>query len=519
MSSFTTQVIIDNITTATTTDDIILETTNIFKNKIKDINKLKKGGIIITPSHKDHITDITDIKNYPTETYGHNLYVHTTNNDNTRQPWLCINRLPYVQDNDEQQLNEIRDALNNITGEVGMKIEIIGLHRKYKGPLPTSLLLYKTTTRPAQDYLLNNTIDYKQNKLRTRLYINKTQIQCTNCNRLGHTKTNCTNEYKCVRCGESCPLNNCQNKNKRCTNCNGPHTATSRQCDKIRQHINKRYQQNTTLTYAQVLNKQQHTLDITQQQQQHKLDITQQQQNTKLDELHNSLQTAHKTILELQQIQTKKQEQITELRNEIKNTEAPNINITSQQNEINVIKHMLNNTTYKGNINETEINTYAAAVTDIIDNIDALNNKVTELQETQQIQQTVIKKYNNMRIIADRRTEQIKNYAEHLMTEVSDKSQNFLTNITAKLNEHIKHIEDFTYNVNPDILTQIHIYTKHLRHNNVDKISAKIMEITRKLSETTGPDTINEHYNYNIELSDNFIFDYEDLDETETDET
>ena len=253
MSSFITQVIIDNITT---TDDIILETTNIFKNKIKDINKLKKGGIIITQSHKDHITDITDIKNYPTETYGHNLYVHTTNNDNTRQPWLCINRLPYVQDNDEQQLNEMRDALNNITDEVGRKIEIIGLHRKYKGPLPTSLLLYKTTTRPAQDYLLNNTIDYKQNKLRTRLYINKTQIQCTNCNRLGHTKTNCTNEYKCVRCGESCPLNNCQNKNKRCTNCNGPHTATSRQCDKIRQHINKRYQQNTTLIYAQVLNKQ-----------------------------------------------------------------------------------------------------------------------------------------------------------------------------------------------------------------------------------------------------------------------
>ena len=146
-------------------------------------------------------------------------------------------------------------------------------------------------------------------------------------------------------------------------------------------------------------------------------------------------------------------------------------------------------------------------------------NTVTELQETQQIQQTVIKKYNNMRIIADRRTEQIKNYAEHLMTEVSDKSQIFLTNITAKLNAHIKHIVNFTYNVNPNILTQIHIYTKHLRHNNLDKISAKISDITYDLSETTRPDTLNEHYNYNIELSDNFTFDYEDLDETETDKT
>ena len=124
-----------------------------------------------------------------------------------------------------------------------------------------------------------------------------------------------------------------------------------------------------------------------------------------------------------------------------------------------------------------------------------------------------------MRIIADRRTEQLKNYAEHLMTEVSDKSQNFLTNITAKLNAHIQHVVDFPYHVTPDILTQVHMYTKHLRDNNLDKIAAKISDITYKLSETTGPDKLNEHYNYNIELSDNFTFDYEDLDETETDET
>ena len=242
------------------------------------------------------------MKNYPTETYGRNLYVHTTNNDNTRQAWLCINRLPYLQDNDEQQLNEIRDVLNNITDEFGRKIDIIGLHRKYKGPLPTTLLLYKTTIIPAQDYLLNNTIDYKQNKLRTRLYINKTQIQCTNCNRLGHTKTNCTNEYKCVRCEESCPLNNCQNKNKRCTNCNGPHTATSRQCDKIRQHMNRRQQQNTTQTYAQALNKRQHELELTIQQQ-------------------------ADTITELQSSVTELRQTITNL----KTTEATNVKIRNTQ--------------------------------------------------------------------------------------------------------------------------------------------------------------------------------------------
>ena len=159
---------------------------------------------------------------------------------------MCINRLPYVQDNDEQQLNEIRDILNNITDEVGRKIEIIGLHRKYKGPLPTSLLLYKTTTIPAQDYLLNNTIDYKQNKLRTRLYINKTQIQCTNCNRLGPTKTTVPTNTNVCDVGKVVPSIIVTIKIKDVQTATG-HTQQHRD-NATKSDKNKRYQQNTTLT-------------------------------------------------------------------------------------------------------------------------------------------------------------------------------------------------------------------------------------------------------------------------------
>ena len=106
----------------------------------------------------------------------------------------------------------------------------------------------------------------------------------------------------------NCPLNNCNNKTKKCTNCNGSHTSTAKQCDKLKQHINRRYQQNTRHTYAQVLNRQQPKLDITQQQQkqqqqQQQLDATQQQQHdhiTKLTELHETLRN---TISQIKQTQ------------------------------------------------------------------------------------------------------------------------------------------------------------------------------------------------------------------------
>ena len=88
------------------------------------------------------------------------------------------------------------------------------------------------------------------------------------------------------------------------------------------------------------------------------------------------------------------------------------------------------------------------------------------------------------------------------MIDVSQQTEEYLKAITDKLNEHIKHIEDFTYRINPEILIQIHIYTKHLRHNNVDKISTKIMEITLKLTETTAPDTLKAQYYYNIPKED-----------------
>ena len=181
---------------------------------------------------------------------------------------------------------------------------------------------------------------------------------------LGHSKYARTNNNICVRCGKDCPTNKCNSNYKKCINCDGPHSSNQTNCDKLRQHIYKRYQQNTTLTYAQVLNKQEH-----------KLDIIQQQQNTQLTEIQTTLTT-------LQQL---------------------------------------------------------------------------ELQNTQRLQQSQIEILNNIRPRTEERIERVKN---NITTHnyINKHTAQYLTDITNKLNEHIKHIEDFTYRVSPEILTQIHIH-------------------------------------------------------------
>ena len=101
----------------------------------------------------------------------------------------------------------------------------------------------------------------------------------------------------------------------------------------------RRFHRNTATTYAQALTTQQYKLNQTQLEQHDKI--------TKLSELHTSLQTAHKTIQELKQTPTQQQEQITKLRNELQDTKALNISITSQQNETHEIKQQITTPTHQ----------------------------------------------------------------------------------------------------------------------------------------------------------------------------
>lgn len=59
--------------------------------------------------------------------------------------------------------------------------------------------------------------------------------QCQNCQEFGHTKTYCQLTSVCVACGgkhitKNCPLDKADSNTKKCSNCNGNHTANYRGC-------------------------------------------------------------------------------------------------------------------------------------------------------------------------------------------------------------------------------------------------------------------------------------------------
>jgi hypothetical protein len=80
----------------------------------------------------------------------------------------------------------------------------------------------------------------KWEKLKT---LNKKISQCHNCQRFGHTSSNCGHAYRCVKCTNSHKPTECQrttrDENVKCVNCNGDHSANSKVCKFYIDYIKK----------------------------------------------------------------------------------------------------------------------------------------------------------------------------------------------------------------------------------------------------------------------------------------
>ena len=282
------QVIVDNIITTKTDEQIIQNTKNIFKDKIKNIRILKLGGMLITPSDHAATNSLLKANNYPTATYGPDLYIHLTTDKTDTRPWLCVNQVEYNKDNEHTTLQDIKQIIQNIkTPHNDKQTTIEGLHRKQKGPLTTTLLLFKTTDDITQNHLTNTKIQYNNKILTIRVYIDKRTIQCSKCQQLGHLQRQCHNKPACVRCAGTCPQNNCKSGDRRnCVNCNGHHASTSKQCPELKKHIKHLFDNKKTQSYAQILGQQQTELHKEQQNHTNQINTitTQQINNNKLNE-------------------------------------------------------------------------------------------------------------------------------------------------------------------------------------------------------------------------------------------
>ena len=72
------------------------------------------------------------------------------------------------------------------------------------------------------------------------------------CNRFGHTSTNCTGKERCSKCGGDHKIENCQITIAKCVNCNGNHSAASKECPRYQKEVQVlKIQTDEKLTYAE----------------------------------------------------------------------------------------------------------------------------------------------------------------------------------------------------------------------------------------------------------------------------
>lgn len=62
-------------------------------------------------------------------------------------------------------------------------------------------------------------------------------MQCFNCQKMGHVKGVCRNSAICPRCAEPHPEDKCSATTLKCPNCQGAHSASSKDCPQIKKEI------------------------------------------------------------------------------------------------------------------------------------------------------------------------------------------------------------------------------------------------------------------------------------------
>ena len=77
-------------------------------------------------------------------------------------------------------------------------------------------------------------------------------LRCFKCNRFGHVTANCRGKERCSKCGGEHKIENCQTSTVKCVNCNGNHTASSKECPRYQREVQVlKIKSDKNLTYAE----------------------------------------------------------------------------------------------------------------------------------------------------------------------------------------------------------------------------------------------------------------------------
>jgi len=132
--------------------------------------------------------------------------------------------------------NEIKEALETQGFNIKM---VLNIKNRKGSPTPLFRVELEPDTKKLKSnephkiyslqYLLHRKISVEAPNKR------KSPLQCSNCQEFGHSKTYCTLRTVCVACGDFHPTKDCpKDRNdpsaKKCSNCEGNHTANYRGC-------------------------------------------------------------------------------------------------------------------------------------------------------------------------------------------------------------------------------------------------------------------------------------------------
>ena len=392
-------VIIDNIKSTKTHNEIINNLNETFNQITFTTKKLNKGGIVITPSEQHQINSFLKIDKYNPEFFGNKLDIHLAGADRDLRPWMCINKIAL-----DTNLDEIQHQLESF--KTTHNIEITALHRKQKGPYDTTLILFKTTDHIAEDTLLNEHIIINNTKCKIRKYINAGQIRCTKCQKIGHLKHSCKNTKTCVMCaGDKCPVGTCKNTYRKCVNCSLDHSSAFKNCPAIKSHKKESFNIKRHKSFEEHITVKHNNLTT-----------TQTQYNEDLNKIKDNQ-------VKLNDILTSLREQIDTLNDIIKNLQINHTNeitkLTTQLNEQTQL-----NVELKDNINtqNTLINDITKRLdTHIVDSTDNFKNLTTNLTTQNEL---TIDLQNEIDLENDTFKKLIKNIEKYLTKTITDVVEN-----------------------------------------------------------------------------------------------
>lgn len=185
-------------------------------------------------NHSVHTTDIETHTNIQKALKANGVEFYTFSTNNKRNKLLVLKGL-----NSAYTTEEVHEELTHLLSKEN--INIVKVDKLLPSNHTNNHLLVQL--QPESDTRIVTRIkSIAHQRVHWELYRKNKVFQCFNCQRVGHSSSNCNLQYRCVKCIEQHAPGECQlhlqpeeQKQPKCVNCNENHPANYRGCKYIKE--------------------------------------------------------------------------------------------------------------------------------------------------------------------------------------------------------------------------------------------------------------------------------------------